>query len=387
MFKSKVEFVADETIIDKVVEESVNYTFLDEKQELFRIQIEDTGVEKEIVDDYINAYNEYADDFESNIKEEPILSEKSFRYTVYPIQYDEIWKNYKTQQRAHWIVEEVDMSKDRSDWETKLNDNERYFLSHILAFFAASDGIVSTNLMERFMTEVKIREALMAFGKQNDMENVHGESYSLMLDTCVRDRDLVAKLIRAIELMPCIKRKKDWCEKWINSDKTFSHRVIAFGIVEGVFFSGSFASIFWLRTRGPILGGVVKYNKLISRDEGLHVELAYALYALLKNRLKQEVVYEIIKEAVEVEKFFIITSLPCRLLGINSDLMIQYIEYVADRSLIGFGYQKLYNRENPFEFMKQIDVENKENFFEERSSQYAVATIDNPKVFSTSANF
>ena len=347
------------------------------------------SIENVVEEEYMKSYRKYATDFiDSNIKEEPILSEKSMRYTAYPVQYPTIWRNYKIQHKAHWVVEEIDLSKDCNDWDNVLTEEERYFLSHVLAFFAASDGLVNSNLRERFIDDVKINEAQAAFGKQIDMENTHSEAYSLMLYTYIKDSKMVDHYINAIKTMPCIKKKADWCKKWIESDKTFAHRVVAFAVVEGVFFSGSFASIFWLKPKpGAILNGAVLYNKLISRDEGLHMELAFELKKLLKNVLREEVVQKIVIEALEIEKEFIIESLPCRLLGINSTLMIQYIEYVADRVLVEFGYNKLYNSENPFEFMKQIDIENKENFFEGRVSQYANSYVDNSTEFANDLDF
>ena len=342
------------------------------------------------VDDYVEFYHKYRNDFTdpNNIKDEPILSSKSERYTVFPIQYPTIWKNYKTQIKANWIVEEVDLAKDIVDWEKKLSHGDRNFLMHVLAFFAASDGIVVTNLEERFTNDIKIREAKCAYGRQIDMENIHAEMYALMLDTFVKNPVLNHKLINAIKTMDCIKQKAKWCEKWIDSDRTFAHRVVAFAVVEGVFFSGSFAAIFWLKTRpGNVMPGLIKSNMFIARDEGLHMELACALYKLLNNKLKEKVIHEIFEEAVEIEEEFINTALPCKLLGMNSLLMSQYIRYVADRLMVQLGYNKKYFVENPFEYMAKIDVDNKANFFEERNDSYADANVGNKREFSLSVDF
>jgi ribonucleoside-diphosphate reductase subunit M2 len=349
------------------------------------VQSDDTSDDN----DYLASYHSYKNDFtEQIIKEEPILSTKSERYTVFPVEYPTIWKNYKTQIKANWIVEEVDLSKDIVDWEKKLSHGDRNFLMHVLAFFAASDGIVATNLEERFTKDIKIREAKCAYGRQLDMENIHGEMYSLMLETFIKNITLKEKLINSIKTMPCIRQKAKWCEKWIESDRTFAHRVVAFAVVEGVFFSGSFAAIFWLKTRaGNIMPGLIKSNMFISRDEGLHMELACLLYKLLNNKLKEKIIYEIFEEAVEIEEEFINTALPCKLLGMNSLLMSQYIRYVADRLLVQLGYNKKYNVENPFEYMKKIDVDNKANFFEERNDAYADANVGNKREFSLVVDF
>ncbi|QGR54040.1 ribonucleotide reductase small subunit [Moumouvirus maliensis] len=335
-------------------------------------------------ENYMSSYNKYANDFENDkIVPEPILSITSERYTVYPIVYNNVWKNYKDQLKINWVVEEVDLSKDVSDWNNTLSENDRIFIMHVLAFFASADGIVNANIKENLIDVVKIKEAECAYGKQFEMENAHGEMYSLMLDTFIKDDILKDKLIKAIKTMPSIKKKADWCNKWIKSDKTYAHKLVAFAIVEGVFFSGSFASIFWLKTRqGNVMPGLIKSNKFIARDENKHVELASILFSLLKNKLKESVVYEIIDEAIQIEDEFINDSLPCRLLGMNSELMSQYIKYVADRLLVQLGYRKKYFVENPFEYMKKIDVFVKANFFEERNDAYSDAKIDNPRIFT-----
>lgn len=332
---------------------------------------------------YLEAYKQHTSDFVNTfIVPEPILSETSFRYTTYPIKYKTVWDNYQIQQKNNWVVQEIDFSKDVKDWEDKLSNNDRYFLMHVLAMFASFDGIVNVNIKQNLIDLVKIKEAECGYGKQFDMENVHGETYSLMIDIFIKDRVLQDKLIDSIRTMPAIKAKVDWCKKWIECDKTFAHKLVAFSIVEGVFFSGSFASIYWLKTRsGGIMPGLLKSNRFISRDEALHVDLACILYALLKNRLQEAVVYEIMNEAVEIEDFFINCSLPCKLIGMNAELMSQYIRYVSDRLLVQLGYNKLYNVTNPFEFMNKIDVYDKNNFFESRTDSYQDSKIDNPRVF------
>ena len=336
-----------------------------------------------VTEPYLPSYHKYVDDFLDNvIQREPILSTKSSRFTVYPIQYQEVWDNYKSQLKINWVVEEVDLSKDLAHWTQQLSSNDRKFIMHVLAFFAAADGIVNANIKENLIDVVKIKEAECAYGKQFEMENAHGEMYSLMLETFVKNNELKNKLIDSIKTMPSIKKKAQWCKKWIDSDKTYAHKLVAFAIVEGIFFSGSFASIFWLKTRpGAIMPGLRKSNKFISRDENKHVELACILYSLLKNRLKESVIYQIIEEALVIEEEFINSSLPCKLLGMNSELMSQYIKYVADRLLVQLGYRKKYNADNPFEYMKKIDTFVKSNFFEERNDSYQVSQINNPRDF------
>lgn len=348
------------------------------------INTTDEILDEKITEPYLIFYRKYLDDFfnSKQIVPEPILSLKSHRYTVFPIQYHTIWKNYKNQLKNNWVVEEVDLSKDVAHWEKMLSSNDRTFIMHVLAFFAAADGLVNANIKENLIDVVKIKEAECAYGKQFEMENAHGEMYSLMLDTFVKDDVLKSKLIDSIKTMPSIKKKADWCQKWINSDKTYAHKLVSFAIVEGVFFSGSFCAIFWLKTRkGSVMPGLIKSNRFIARDEAKHVELACLLYALLNNKLRESVVYDIIEEAVQIEDEFINASLPCKLIGMNSKLMSQYIRYVADRLLVQLGYNKKYNVENPFEFMNKIDTYVKGNFFEERNDGYSDAKIDNARVF------
>jgi len=282
----------------------------------------------------------------------------------------QIWEMYKKALGLFWTAEEVDLSKDYGDWE-KLSENEQYFLEHVLAFFAGSDGIVVENLGERFLRDVSIPEAKCFYGLQIAMENIHSETYSLLIDTYIKDDDKKKKLFNAIETIPCIKRKADWSLKWItDQNSNFAKRLVAFACVEGIFFSGSFCSIFWMKKRG-LLPGLCFSNELISRDEGLHTDFACLLYSSIEEKLSQEVIYEIICEAVEIENEFIVESLPCKLLGMNSGMMTQYIKFVADRLLLQLGYDKLYNVINPFTWMEMISMEGKTNFFEKRVGEYS----------------
>src|SRR6056300_738086 len=303
-------------------------------------------------------------------KKEPMLNEEKNRYVIFPIQHEPFWNMYKRAEANFWTAEELDLSKDLNDW-TKLNDNEKYFIKNILAFFAASDGIVNENLVERFCQEVKILEAKFFYGFQIAMENIHSETYSLLIDTYIKDVEEKTKLLNAVDHFPSIKKKADWALKWINDKNSpFSHRIIGFAAVEGIFFSGAFCSIFWLKKRG-LMPGLCHSNELISRDEGLHTEFAVLMYSMLKEKPKKEIVIEIIKEAVELEKEFITESLPCNLIGMNMDLMKQYIEYVSDRLLLMLGLEKVYNSSNPFPWMELISVQGKTNFFEKRVGEYS----------------
>ena len=282
----------------------------------------------------------------------------------------QIWEMYKKALGLFWTAEEVDLSKDYGDWE-KLSENEQYFLEHVLAFFAGSDGIVVENLGERFLRDVSIPEAKCFYGLQIAMENIHSETYSLLIDTYIKDDDKKRKLFNAVETIPCIKRKADWSLKWItDQNSNFAKRLVAFACVEGIFFSGSFCSIFWMKKRG-LLPGLCFSNELISRDEALHTDFACLLYSSIEEKLSQEVIYEIICEAVEIENEFIVESLPCKLLGMNSGMMTQYIKFVADRLLLQLGYDKLYNVINPFTWMEMISMEGKTNFFEKRVGEYS----------------
>lgn len=301
---------------------------------------------------------------------DPLLSEDTKRYVIFPIKRDDVWKMYKKSEANFWTTEELDLSKDLKDFNG-LNDNERYFIENILAFFAASDGIVNENLVERFCKDVQLLEAKFFYGFQIAMENIHSETYSLLIDTYVKDIAKKNKLFNAIETIPSVQKKADWALKWINDEKsTFGTRVIAFAAVEGIFFSGSFCSIFWLKKRG-LMPGLCFANELISRDEGLHTEFAVLMYSMLKDKPSKETILEIVKEAVELEKEFITESLPCNLIGMNMDLMKQYIEYVSDRLLLMLGLDKVYNSLNPFPWMELISVQGKTNFFEKRVGEYS----------------
>ena len=322
--------------------------------------------------------------------EEFILSEEEKRYTIFPIRHEAIWKMYKVAEANIWTTEELDLSKDLDDFK-KLSDNERDFIEHILAFFAASDGIVNENLVERFCNEVTVLEAKFFYGFQIMMENIHSETYSLLIDTYIKDINKKNKLFNAIETIPSIKKKADWALKWI-SDKnsTFGERCIAFAAVEGIFFSGAFCSIFWLKKRG-LMPGLCHSNELISRDEGLHTEFAVLMYNYLNNKPSKERVKNIITEAVEIEKEFITESLSCELIGMNANLMSQYIEYIADRLLNMLKIDKVYSSSNPFPWMELISVQGKTNFFEKRVGEYAKANVANSEtnthVFSLEDDF
>lgn len=307
---------------------------------------------------------------------EPLLSTDDNRFVMFPIKDQSIWEMYKKSMDCFWRSEEIDLSKDKLSWE-KLDKNERYFISMILAFFAASDGIVIENLGMRFMSEVQLSEARAFYGFQIMMENIHSEVYSLLIDTYINDEIEKNKLFSAIDNFPCIKKKADWALKWINDKRSsFATRLVAFACVEGIFFSGAFCSIFWLKKRG-LMPGLCFSNELISRDEALHTEFAVLLYNRLNKKMKKDKLVEIIKEAVEIEKEFIISALPCRLIGMNSDTMNTYIEFIADRLLLQLGTDKIYNVENPFDWMEMISIEGKTNFFEKRVGEYALATKEN----------
>lgn len=312
--------------------------------------------------------------FEIKDNTESLLDSKQNRYVLFPIKHNEIWKQYKTAVSCFWTPEEINFSKDRTDW-LKLNNDERYFIENILAFFAGSDGIVMENLGQRFFNEVQIPEARQFYSYQMFIEAVHSETYSLMIDTYVKNPLRKQKLFNAINEIPCIKKKAEWAIKWINNKKeNFGMRLVAFAIVEGVFFSASFCSIYWLKNRG-LMPGLTFSNELISRDEGQHTDFACLLHSMLSNKPKQKDVFNIIKEAVEIEKEFITNSIPCKLIGINSDLMQQYIEFVADRLLVQLGYEKIWNSGNPFQFMELISLRGKANFFEVKPSNYVKAGV------------
>ncbi|MEY4525264.1 MAG: Ribonucleoside-diphosphate reductase, partial [Bacteroidota bacterium] len=297
----------------------------------------------------------------STIAVEPLLVEDPNRFVLFPIKHDDIWQFYKKAEASFWTAEEIDLSQDLADWK-KMNDGERHFVSHVLAFFAASDGIVNENLANNFLKEVQYAEAKCFYGFQIMMENIHSETYSLLIDSYISDPKEKDHLLRAIETIDCVKKKADWALKWIESDN-FVERLISFAAVEGIFFSGSFCSIFWLKKRG-LMPGLSFSNELISRDEGLHCDFACLLYAdHINNKLTQDRIYEIILEAVEIEKEFVTVALPVSLIGMNAEMMCQYIDFVADRLLVSLGCQKHYNATNPFDFMEMISLQGKTNFF------------------------
>jgi len=307
---------------------------------------------------------------------EPILEPNNNRFVLFPIQHDDIWSFYKKAEASFWTAEEIDLQPDLIDWENKLNDNERHFIKHVLAFFAASDGIVNENLAENFLSEVQYTEAKFFYGFQIAMENVHSETYSLLIDTYIKDSKEKDHLFNAIETLDCVRKKADWALRWIE-EGSFAERLVAFAAVEGIFFSGSFCSIFWLKKRG-LMPGLSFSNELISRDEGLHCDFACLLYnKYVVNKLTKEEIKTIILDAVDIEKEFILDALPVKLIGMNSDLMSQYIEFVADRLLQELGNQKEFNVSNPFDFMEMISIQGKTNFFEKRVGEYQKAGVLN----------
>ena len=321
------------------------------------------------------------------LRQEYLLSDENNRYTMFPIKDVEIWKMYKKQIDCFWRPEEINLIKDIVHFPS-LTKDEQHFISMILAFFASSDGIVLENIGVRFMNDVKIAEAKAFYGFQIMMENIHSETYSLLIDTLIKDSVEKDKLFNSIDNFPCIKKKADWATKWITDKKsTFASRLVAFACVEGIFFSGAFCSIFWLKTRG-LMDGLCFSNELISRDEALHTEFAVLLYSKLKHKMSKKKIYEIVKEAVEIEIEFICDALPCRLIGMNATLMTEYIKFVADRLVIQLGYDKIYNASNPFQFMELISIESKTNFFEKRVSEYALATKDiDDNIFNMDSDF
>lgn len=308
--------------------------------------------------------------------QEPLLQETKNRFVLFPIKYDEIWAAYKKAEASFWTAEEIDLSKDLHDWDNRLKDDEKYFISHVLAFFAASDGIVNENLLERFSSEVQAAEARCFYGFQIMMENIHSEVYSLLIDTYVKEPEERSKLFNSIDTIPAIKRKAEWALTWISDKRsTFAERLIAFAAVEGIFFSGSFASIFWLKKRG-LMPGLTFSNELISRDEGLHTDFACLLFRHLRRRPHPDTVRRIIEQAVTIEQEFLSDALPVSLIGMNAKLMCQYIEFVADRLLVALGNEKIYKVTNPFDFMEMISLDGKSNFFEKRVSDYAKAGVN-----------
>lgn len=320
--------------------------------------------------------------------QEPILTPNNKRFVLFPIKHDKVWNMYKQAEASFWTAEEIDLSHDLNDWE-KLNNNERHFVSHILAFFAASDGIVNENLAMRFSSEVQIPEARCFYGFQIAIENIHSETYSLLIDTYIRNPKEREHLFNAIETIPCVKKKAEWALKWIESSDSFAERLLAFAAVEGIFFSGSFCSIFWLKKRG-LMPGLTFSNELISRDEGLHCDFACLLYSMLNNKPSEARVKEIILDAVAFEKEFICEALPVDLIGMNSRMMSNYIEFVADRLLVSLGYSKVFKTPNPFDWMELISLQGKTNFFEKRVAEYQKSGVMSGKesqVFSLDAEF
>ena len=319
---------------------------------------------------------------------EPILIDNKDRFVLFPIKHADIWQMYKKAEASFWTAEELDLSADIVDWQTKLNADEQHFIKHVLAFFAASDGIVNENLAINFLNEVQYPEARCFYGFQIMAENIHSETYSLLIDTYIKDTKEKDYLFHAIDNMPCVAKKADWALRWISSG-SFAERLIAFAAVEGIFFSGSFCSIFWLKKRG-LMPGLTFSNELISRDEGLHCDFACLLYVGLANKLDPQTVQNIIKSAVEIEKEFVSDALPVRLIGMNADLMCQYIEFVADRLLLSLGCGKVYHAANPFDFMEMISLQGKTNFFEKRVGEYqkaGVLTGNNSQTFTIDEDF
>jgi len=309
---------------------------------------------------------------------EPLLTESGDRFVLFPIRHPDIWEKYKQQSAVTWFAEEVDLSKDVPQWE-KLSDNERHFIKNVLAFFAGSDGIVMENLSMRFMREVQWPEAKMFYNVQNFIEGVHSEMYSLLIETYITDPLEKTQLFQAIKTIPCVQKKADWALAWIdNKEASFATRLLGFAAVEGIFFSGAFCAIFWLKERG-IMPGLTVSNEFIARDEGLHTEFACLMYSKLVNKLSKKEAHKIIRDAVKIEKQFITKSLPCDLIGMNAKMMSQYIEFVADRLLLQLGYPKAYSATNPFPFMEKISLENKDNFFEKKVSTYAKASVGKDK--------
>jgi ribonucleoside-diphosphate reductase beta chain len=307
---------------------------------------------------------------------EPILADNKDRFVIFPIKHDDIWQFYKKAEASFWTAEEVDLSPDMIDWQNKLNNDERFFISHILAFFAASDGIVNENLAINFLQEVQYPEARCFYGFQIMIENIHSEMYSLLIDTYIKDNKEKDHLLRAVDTIPCVQKKAEWALRWIQKG-SFAERLIAFAAVEGIFFSGSFCSIFWLKKRG-LMPGLTFSNELISRDEGLHCDFACLLYQNhIVEQLPEETVKDIIRHAVEIEKEFVSDALPVRLIGMNAELMCQYIEFVADRLLLALGCSKVWNTANPFDFMEMISLQGKTNFFERRVGEYAKSGVAN----------
>jgi len=320
---------------------------------------------------------------------EPLLVDNPQRYVLFPVQNDAVWKFYKQAVASYWTVEEVDLVQDVKDWREKLTENERYFVSHVLAFFAASDGIVNENVVSRFSVEVMLPEARSFYAFQAAIENVHSEMYSLLIDTLVSKTEEKHALFTAMHKLPCVAEKAQWALRWLASDRSFAERLVAFAAVEGIFFSASFCAIFWLKKRG-LMPGLCFSNELISRDEGLHTDFACLLYSELVHKLPVEKVHEVVADAVEAETRFVTSSLPVSLIGMNSELMAEYVRFCADRLLVALGVPKLYDSKNPFDWMTMISLQGKTNFFEKRVGEYSKANVGmkaEDRLFSMDADF
>lgn len=308
------------------------------------------------------------------INREPILEDNPGRFVLFPIQHDKVWEMRKKALASFWTADELDLEADLNDWKYKLNENERHFIKHVLAFFAASDGIVNENLVLNFYKDVQIAEARSFYATQIQIEDIHAETYSLLIDTYIQDTDEKNSLFNAVQTLECVSKKANWALNWIENSPTFAHRLIAFAAVEGIFFSGSFCAIYWLKKRG-LMPGLTFSNELISRDEGMHCDFACLLYSMLQNPISQNDIRSIITEAVELEKEFVTDAIPVSLIGMNSQLMTQYIEFVADRLLVSLGNQKVYGTSNPFPWMEMISLQGKTNFFEKRVGDYQKAGV------------
>ncbi|MCB0347878.1 MAG: ribonucleotide-diphosphate reductase subunit beta [Bdellovibrionales bacterium] len=321
-------------------------------------------------------------------REEFLLKANPNRFVLFPIQHDSIWNMYKKAEACFWTAEEIDLSPDLLDWQ-KLNENEKHFIKHVLAFFAASDGIVNENLATNFINEVQIPDARCFYGFQIAIENIHAETYSLLIDTYIKDPKEKSGLFNALDTVPAVRKKADWAMRWIDNSESFAERLVAFAAVEGIFFSGSFCAIYWLKKRG-LMPGLTFSNELISRDEGLHCDFACLLYSMLENKLDEKTIHAIIKDAVSIEKEFITDAIPVSLIGMNAQMMSSYIEFVADRLLVSLGYEKVYNTQNPFDWMELISLQGKTNFFEKRVSEYQKSGVMGDKdsrQFSMDAEF
>ncbi|MFK8136803.1 MAG: ribonucleoside-diphosphate reductase small subunit [Bdellovibrionales bacterium] len=322
------------------------------------------------------------------MQQEPILTPNNKRFVLFPIKHDDVWEMYKKAEASFWTAEEIDLNQDLIDW-VKLNNDEQHFIKHVLAFFAASDGIVNENLCLNFSNEVQIPEARCFYGFQIAIENIHAETYSLLIDTYIKDSKERDYLFNAMETVPAVTKKAEWALRWIENSSSFAERLVAFAAVEGIFFSGSFCSIFWLKKRG-LMPGLTFSNELISRDEGLHTDFACLLYNKLNNKLSESTIQDIIMDAVKIEKEFVTEALPVNLIGMNAELMAQYIEFVADRLLLTLGCSKVYNAQNPFDWMELISLQGKTNFFEKRVSEYQKAGVmsdESDRSFSLDADF